>query len=235
MTRQTTWRDRVPLGLSIAACAVSVLGLTPIGHAATALLDRVDFARDTRAVNGIRASRTPRPSRLLPLGPDVRFPASVVPELPGQRGPQGAAGEPGSIGPAGPDGGWAIVVHRDDPLDVPLDGTAVAALRFADLEAGAFLLTGSVALSSAQAIAAHVRCSFVRGAAELGSGAASLGIGPGGARIATLALVATTQAAEPGTIELRCRTTQPGAAVDIDGAQASALRVTSVTSVEVTQ
>lgn len=226
-------RDLVPLGLSVAAVIVAALGLTPAGHAASRILDQVGVAQDTNAVNGIRASRTPRPNRLLPLGADARFPAGVVPDLPGGRGPEGSAGEPGPAGAPGRDGGAAVIVHRDDPLELPGDGTAAVVLRFDDLHAGAFVMTAGVELSSVQSFATPVRCALVRGDTELGHGVSTLGIAPGGARITTLSLIGTLDAPEAATVVLQCAATATGAIVDVEGAQASALSVASVTAFEV--
>lgn len=73
-------RQRLSLALSITAVVVAVLGSTPIGEAARdRVLDVVPFAKNSSAVNGIKASRQPTPGRLLPLGRDGLFPASVVP------------------------------------------------------------------------------------------------------------------------------------------------------------
>ena len=88
-------RERVPLALSIAALVVALLGLTPAVDAAEKLAQRVGFAENTLEVNGIRASRTPRPNRLFPLGADKRFPVSVVPERSGLKGPSGPDGDAG--------------------------------------------------------------------------------------------------------------------------------------------
>jgi Collagen triple helix repeat (20 copies) len=59
-------------------------------------------AGNASALNGIRASKLPRPGMLVPLGADGRFPASVGSI--GPAGPRGDKGEPGARGPVGPKG-----------------------------------------------------------------------------------------------------------------------------------
>jgi hypothetical protein len=80
-------KAKLPLVLSATALAVAVLGATPLGHAA---YNMVSFAKNAGRVNGIKASRSPRANQLLPLGPNKKFPSSVVPQ--GPPGPQGPAG-----------------------------------------------------------------------------------------------------------------------------------------------
>ena len=96
-------KGRVPLALSSAALVVALFGSTPLGHAVTTaippLAQHARTADNAAAVTGIKASRLPRPGRLVPLGPDGKLPASV-----GQVGPQGPKGDPGAAGPAGPAG-----------------------------------------------------------------------------------------------------------------------------------
>ena len=90
-------RQRLPLVLSAAALVVAVLGSTPVGGAAgAALRDVVPFARNAGAVGGIKASRSPRPGQLLPLGADRKCPAGVLPA--GTQGPPGPQGPPGVAG-----------------------------------------------------------------------------------------------------------------------------------------
>jgi hypothetical protein len=80
-------REKLPLVLSATALVVALLGATPLGEAA---YNAVPFAKNAGKVNGIKASRAPRASQLLPLGPNRKFPSSVVPV-----GPQGPQGPPG--------------------------------------------------------------------------------------------------------------------------------------------
>ena len=100
---------RITVALAGTALALVAFAAGPAGGAARHAI--AAFARNSGAVNGIKASRTPKPGRLLPLGRNAKFPASVVPTqrgargltgpqgAPGPTGPQGAAGPPGAAGP----------------------------------------------------------------------------------------------------------------------------------------
>ncbi len=106
-----------------AALLLAVLVASPAGGAARRSL--AAFARNAGAVNGIKASRTPKPGRLVPLGKNAKLPSSVVPTVRGPRGlpgaqgpvgPQGPAGPQGAAGPAGP---GAARVGFDVPANTP--------------------------------------------------------------------------------------------------------------------
>jgi hypothetical protein len=112
-------KRRLPIVLAATGLAISVFGSTPVGHAlssAAAPAKRTAYAANAGAVNGIKASRLPKPGRLVPLGPDGKFPASVG--LAGPQGPKGEKGDKGNTGPAGPQGpggpsglsGWGYYV-----------------------------------------------------------------------------------------------------------------------------
>jgi hypothetical protein len=76
-----------------------LLAASPAGGAAGRSI--VAFARNAGAVNGVKAARTPKPGRLVPLGRNAKLPGSVVPTV---RGPQGLQGPQGPVGPVGPQG-----------------------------------------------------------------------------------------------------------------------------------
>jgi collagen triple helix repeat protein len=101
-------RKRLPILLSATALVLVVLGLTPLGHAAGNAIRYAMFAKNAGTVNGIGASRTPKPGKLVPLGADGKFPGSVIPGkitlVVDNTGPQGPAGAQGERGPAGPQG-----------------------------------------------------------------------------------------------------------------------------------
>jgi hypothetical protein len=59
------------------------------------------FAKNSAKLNGLQASTTPRPGRLLPLGSNGRFPNSVIPAVAGPTGPKGDPGDPGAKGDPG--------------------------------------------------------------------------------------------------------------------------------------
>lgn len=98
-----------PLAVSATALVIAVFGSTPLGQAARDLI--VPYALNAGKVDGIDASRVPAAGKLLALGSDKKFPASVIPAAgegptgpPGPAGPQGPAGPEGPAGPAGPQG-----------------------------------------------------------------------------------------------------------------------------------
>ncbi len=121
----------VALALLLAALTVS-----PVGQAARRTV--ASFAHNAGAVNGIKASRTPKPGRLVPLGRNAKLPAAVLPlrrgergepGRPGPAGPQGPAGTQGPAGPQGPAGSQgpagtagpaAIRINYDVPANTPV-------------------------------------------------------------------------------------------------------------------
>jgi hypothetical protein len=89
-------KQRVPIILSAVALVVAVMGSTSVGQAARSAIASIPpFATNAGAVDGIRASRTPKANQLLALNSSRKFPASVVPR--GAQGPAGPAGPAGSI------------------------------------------------------------------------------------------------------------------------------------------
>ncbi len=118
----------VALALVLAALTVS-----PVGQSARRTV--ASFAHNAGAVNGIKASRTPKPGRLVPLGRNAKLPAAVLPLRRGERGepgrigpagPQGPTGTPGLAGPQGPAGPTgsagpaAVRINYDVPANTPV-------------------------------------------------------------------------------------------------------------------
>jgi Collagen triple helix repeat (20 copies) len=108
-TRELT--RRLPIVLATTALAVSVFGSTSIAQAVGSGVSfarhakKADYAKNAGAVSGIKASRLPRPGRLLALGQDGKFPTSVAAGGPaGPRGPKGEKGDQGPKGDTGPQG-----------------------------------------------------------------------------------------------------------------------------------
>src|SRR5829696_3325206 len=96
---------RTPIALGVAALVVAALGFTSLGQASK-LAKPV-----SRAIYGIKASRTPKPNRLLMLDKEGQVPdkalGDLIIEVQGPPGPQGAQGPQGPQGPkgaAGPQG-----------------------------------------------------------------------------------------------------------------------------------
>jgi hypothetical protein len=106
--------------VSGAALLLVLLAASPAGGAARRSI--AAFAHNAGAVNGIKASRTPKPGRLVPLGKNAKLPSSVVPRargargLPGLQGPAGPQGPQGATGPAGP---GASKIAFDAPANTP--------------------------------------------------------------------------------------------------------------------
>jgi hypothetical protein len=106
-----------------AALLLVLLAASPAGG--TAKRSIAAFAYNAGAVNGIKASRTPKPGRLVPLGKNAKLPSSVVPTargargLPGPQGPVGPAGPQGSQGATGPAGPGASKIAFDAPANTP--------------------------------------------------------------------------------------------------------------------
>lgn len=118
------WLRALTYARTIASVAllVALAGVTPADAVRAA--KQALFARNAGAVDGISASRRPRANRLLPLGPDGRFPAGVLP--PGPRGPRGVQGPAGARGPS-----EARVDSRR--TDVPLSPTSHVPVEVAAL------------------------------------------------------------------------------------------------------
>ena len=76
-------KRRLPIILSVTALVVAVAGITPLGQAARDAADVVRFARNADKVDGLHASKSPKPGRLLALNSARKFPASVMSGLSG--------------------------------------------------------------------------------------------------------------------------------------------------------
>jgi hypothetical protein len=181
---------RLPIILSATALAVAVLGSTPVGHAVGTRIPvfakSAGYAKqagNASALNGIRASKLPRPGMLVPLAADGKFPASVgaigpagpkgekgdpgAKGAPGDPGPRGATGPVGPTGPAGPRGpsgvsGWQYLTA----------GMRIQPDRYAkwgvDCPSGKKALGGGVASQAASPYKTHVFESAPSGAAATG-------------------------------------------------------------------
>jgi len=76
-------KRRLPIILSLTALVIAVAGITPLGEAARDATQVVRFARNADKVDGIHASKSPKPGRLLALNSARKFPASVMSGLSG--------------------------------------------------------------------------------------------------------------------------------------------------------
>lgn len=129
-------KARTIVALAGTALALTALAAGPAGGAARRSI--AAFASNAGAVNSIKASRTPKPGRLVPLGPNAKLPASVMPSKRGARGltgPQGPAGPPGPAGTQGPTGppGAAGPGAAKISYDVPANTPVATVLTFGGL------------------------------------------------------------------------------------------------------
>jgi hypothetical protein len=121
---------RLPLILSATALVVALFGATPLGHAARSAVPLALFSNNSDKVDGIHASKIPRPGYLVPLGLNGKFPSAV-----GLAGPQG---------PAGPSGISGLVLQAQETAG---DGTTPKVAK-AICPAGKKVLGGGAALST---------------------------------------------------------------------------------------
>jgi hypothetical protein len=77
-------KGRLPTALSVTALLIALASVTPIGQAARdKIVPRARFALNADRVDGIHASRLPKAGRVLALGTNKKFPASVFSGLSG--------------------------------------------------------------------------------------------------------------------------------------------------------
>jgi hypothetical protein len=118
-------KKAIAIAVSLAALFAAVLAGTAAGEAAVGAVKVALFAKNAGKVNGLRASKTPKAGRLLPLGKDGKFPASVVPTIAGPKGdpgPQGAKGDKGDPGLQGPKGDPGLQGPKGDTGDTGQPG-----------------------------------------------------------------------------------------------------------------
>jgi hypothetical protein len=112
---------RLPLVISVLALVVALSGV-PVVPAATHAVKLALFSKNSGAVNGLKASKTPHRGRLVPLGRNARFPRSVIPAVDARSvGGISAArtATAGALFPLGPNAAFPESV-------VPLDSTTKA-------------------------------------------------------------------------------------------------------------
>jgi hypothetical protein len=131
---------RRPSSGTLVAVVAVALAATPIADAATKskkpkakaapVVTHAKYADNADEVNNYKASIHPTPDTLLPLGPDGKFPASVLPSgnTSGPTGPQGPAGPAGPAGASGLNspGVVTIVFHANGTSADPQTGAAEA-------------------------------------------------------------------------------------------------------------
>lgn len=153
-------------------------------------------------MNGIQASRTPQPGKLVALDANAKLPARVLPDA--ARGPQGPAGQEG---PAGPSTAYFSVGGS------VLVRAAGALVRSFDVrQAGSYVVSAKVALGTPAGYPGVVVCNLApRGGTTFETArvkADDAYTGRPWSSTLTLASVRSAQAAE--VLELRCATTSAG-------------------------
>jgi hypothetical protein len=97
-------KKSIAVAVSLAALTSVMLVASQAGEAAVGAVRVALFAKNSGKINGLAASKAPKPGRLLPLGKNGKFPASVVPTFVGPAGPKGDTGPQGPKGDPGPQG-----------------------------------------------------------------------------------------------------------------------------------
>jgi hypothetical protein len=87
------------VAVAAGSLVLALLAFAPLAGSAKGI-----FAANADKIDGIHASKTVKPGKLLPLGVNGKFPASVVPTVRGPRGATGPAGPTGSAGGTGATG-----------------------------------------------------------------------------------------------------------------------------------
>jgi hypothetical protein len=120
-------KNRLPLVLSAVALVVAIVG-TPVSEAALHVVHTTLFAKTSGAVNGIKASRTPRAGQLVPLNSHGHFSSSVLAIPTGLPGPTGPPGIPGVAG--------ISHAYNYSSAEVVITGTAPVTLERVTLPTG---------------------------------------------------------------------------------------------------
>jgi Collagen triple helix repeat (20 copies) len=242
-------RQRLPLALSILALTIAVLGATPALEAGSTV-KRALFASNAGTVNGIKASRTPKPGQLVPLNASGRFPASVLARGPrgpiGPRGPQGVQGVQGLqglqglagvTGPQGPqgipgvDGAASVILRSREVTSLNIGGSGIAGgsdvVVIPMVPAGGYvaIFTGDII---GRPLYDFYRCQLHGPSGVLAEGVTSAG-GPDPAEGASnLTLMAGVVLSEPATVTVRCwhdNITGPG---QIENSRLTLLRISAL-------
>lgn len=116
-------KKRLPLILSMTALVVSILGTTPLGHAAGSAVSAVvplaktaNWAKNAGKLNGHTSSRVPRVGQIPVVGTNGKLPATLgAVGPPGPAGPKGDAGAKGDPGAAGVAGYQRVQQQQETP------------------------------------------------------------------------------------------------------------------------
>jgi len=209
-------RRRAPLVLSLLALAVAILGWTPAGEAAQDWVKRALYAKNAGKVNGIKASLTPQPGRLLALDANGQFPASVIPTGSGGGGPPG---------PPGPSDAYST--SRNGSIAILGPWTTIATLSLP--QAGAYVVFAKAEVGNAHASARGVADCLLTAGNDSDRTMSVLEPGSQGTDAATIALHLGHEFAGPGTVTLECNDFV-GGTVSARNVKVTAIRVGTLTN-----
>jgi hypothetical protein len=215
-------RARIAVALSAVALAVALSGVT-----AAEAVRAVKRVLNADAVDGISASRTPRPGQLLALGADRRFPAGVLPaSVRGPRGAEGPAGQIGLPGARGPAGASNIRITNGAPVSLSQSGgTATQVARLDNLPAGSWLFAWSATLDYGVTQAIDVVCYLQTGQQTSADADTAVGAGAGAAYAQVLGSFGATGQNQPFSVQLLCSpATSTSSAVHVDSQRVVAIR-----------
>ncbi|MCC6222796.1 MAG: hypothetical protein IT201_04815 [Thermoleophilia bacterium] len=202
-------RGRLPLVLSLVALMVAILGWTPVGEAAEGWVKRAPYANNAGKVNGIKASKTPMPGRLLALDPAGQFPASVLPQ------------------PPQPPTTDAFSVYRNGAVPIAAAWTTVAQLPLPD--AGAYVVIAKAEVSNSHATARGAADCALQAGVDSDRGLVVLEPGSARTDVATITLTVVHQTGGLDTAVLSCNDFV-GGAVTASNTKVTAIRVDNLTN-----
>lgn len=218
---------RIAVVLSALSLLVSLAGVTPADA-----LHAVARALNADKVGGIRASRTPRPGRLLPLGSNSRFPASVMPSARGPRGPVGPGGPAGPQGAQGPAGVSNIrITNGPSVLLSPTASVSTQVARLDNVPAGSWLLEWVATMDYAGPETIDAACRLVTGSQSIADADASMGTGPGAHNADVLGSVGATTQTQVFSVQLMCNVGPNSmSAIHVDSQRIVAIRADTIDS-----
>jgi hypothetical protein len=195
-------RRRFTLLVASAALVVACTGVTPADAVRT--VRRAVFAKNAAAVNGIKASRSPRPGSLVPLGSDGRFPQAVLPPGFGARGPRGPEGPAGAAGERGPSN--IFVATKDEPVRPGMGANSfVDVLALSDVPAGDYWASAFTNAQYTGSGSNYFRCDLlVNGEPQGSNTAVSMGFGDGAVIGAIITRQDPVRLTVTSLVKLRC-------------------------------
>jgi len=169
-TETAVRNSRAAAAMAALALVVSLCGVTPADA-----VRAVKRALNANAVDGLSASKSPQPGKLLALDGRARFPSSVLTAAPrGPRGAQGPAGATGPAGPTGPSGAAEAYIDRNNGSNDLITGSAtpITELR---LPAGAYALDFSAHTYLSGGPSTFADCQMTANGLQIVKTAASVG------------------------------------------------------------